>query len=218
MTAFCCVPFCITESLIQVNSLSNCPNPNILAHLLSSSQAPAALSQLSEYVTQLAAGCRWCLCSLALCDLLMGFASISAQCTARGRTACVAHSKQHAGTHKATSAQPQSWCRPQQFRRPTPACHAEERSRDSTKTSEAERLKVPDMPPAKDSSRTSDVGYEIRHTQQAGIDVEAQFSTACRKIQVHLKQELVISQMSLGLCSKGKGSRVSQLHPQVTSR
>ena len=90
----------------------------------------------------------------------MALASTSAQGTPRGRTACVAHSKQHATTCKATSRQLQSLRRPQQFRRPTPACRAEERSRDSTKTSEAERLRVPDMPPAKDSSRTSDVGYE----------------------------------------------------------
>ena len=91
----------------------------------------------------------------------MALASTSAQCTARGRTACISHSKQHYVTCKATPGQSQSRPRPKQFRRPTPACRAEERSRDSTKTSEAERLKVPDMPPAKDSSRTSNVGYKI---------------------------------------------------------
>lgn len=165
------------------------------------------------------AGGNRCLVSPAFSASTTTLASMRAQCTTRGRTACVVHNKQHAVTCKPTSPQPQSWRRTQQFHRPTPACRAEERSRDSTKTSEAERLKAPDMPPTKDSSRASEVGHEvIADAASKQAELEVQFQVACRKKQVRRKHKLVTSQTSSGLYSKGRGSRSSRLPLLVTFR
>lgn len=208
----CCIPRIAHSGKLKCQFLRK------PTHFLLSS-IPFALEAAVGVVAPLLAGGNRCLGPPAFSASTMTLASTRAQCTTGGRSTCVAHSKQHAVTCKATSPQPYSWRRTQQFHRPTPACRAEERSRDSTKTSEAERLKVPDMPPAKDFSRTSEVGHEViadPASKQAVIAV--QFQVACRKKQVHRKHKLVTSQMSSGLYSKGKGSRSSRLRLLVTSR
>lgn len=74
---------------------------------------------------------------------------------------CLKRCRRPTITCKAVPSQAQAWPRPRHVRRPAPACRAEERSRDSTKTSEAERLKVPDVPPSKGTDRTADVSLFI---------------------------------------------------------
>ncbi|KAL3156969.1 hypothetical protein ABBQ38_001227 [Trebouxia sp. C0009 RCD-2024] len=96
----------------------------------------------------------------------------SADCIARGPTASLSRCKKHAIVCRVASPHPQSWPRPQLLRRPTPACRAEERSRDSTKTSEAERLKAPDSPPAADIRRTSDEEASTSQAQTSDISDE----------------------------------------------
>lgn len=49
----------------------------------------------------------------------------------------------------------------QRCQRRSQRCRAEERSRDRSQTQEAEKIVVPDTPPAKDSSRSSDVSLQV---------------------------------------------------------
>ena len=81
--------------------------------------------------------------------------------TASAQSSSPAHCKRHALRHTSAGRADSTTLgsRLHITTRPTPACRAEERSRDSVQTRETEKLEVPETPPAKDSSsRTSDVG------------------------------------------------------------
>lgn len=140
---------------------------------------------------------RYSLCYIRSVRAFTAMAAVgaSAHCAARGPTGSLMRRKKHATTCRAASSQ-STWPRPQLLRRSTPACRAEERSRDSTKTSEAERLKAPDSPPAADTGRSNDVSYQSTAIQLKQARTSKHTRDTCRTKQVLLRHRLVIFQTS----------------------
>lgn len=94
--------------------------------------------------------------------------------TASAQSSSPAHCKRHALRHTSAGRADSTTLgsRLHITTRPTPACRAEERSRDSVQTRQTEKLEVPDTPPAKDSSsRTSDEASTSQQ-QDTGISDE----------------------------------------------